>query len=150
MNRSCGGPVTQALRSSHLSCALRSCAAWSVPPTEAGYTHRVTYPETCERCSSDDLRYEYDRHEPVLMEIGTGQTVEMPAGGKQGVLQVTCAACGGVTVHSVSWFDPPADDARWTVRTVGAAKVGDHANDRVSGSSSDQQDSPRYNDRDAP
>jgi hypothetical protein len=113
---------------------------------QAGYISDVTYPEKCERCSSDDLRYQYDRHEPVMIEIGTGQRVEMPAGGKQGILQVTCGACGAVTVHSVSWFDPPSGDARWTVRTVRAADVGQHTSVPAPETANDQNDSPRYND----
>jgi len=115
----------------------------------------VTYPETCERCSSADVRYQYDRHEPVLVPIGTGQTVEMPAAGQQGVLQIRCQSCGVTTVQHVGWFDPPADDDRWTVHTVSAGAVGREDPAAAPGSSTaeslsadNQQDSPRYNDRD--
>jgi hypothetical protein len=110
----------------------------------------MMFPETCEACSSADLRYQYDRHEPVLVPIGTGQTVEMPAAGQQGVLQVSCLSCGTVTVHHVGWFDPPVGDGRWTVRTVSAGAVGTQTPTFGAGPrpDDDQQDSPRYNDRD--
>ncbi len=73
----------------------------------------------------------------------------MPAAGQQGVLEVTCASCGETSVHHVGWFDPPAGDDRWTVRTVGPAAVGDADHLTTDGSTpnSDQLDSPRYNDR---
>lgn len=112
----------------------------------------MTYPQTCEQCSSHDLRYQYDRHEPVTIAIGTGQTVEMPAAGQQGVLEVTCMSCGASTVHHVGLFDPPADDDRWTVRTVAAGAVGTTTAATQTldlQSDDDQQDSPRYNDRGA-
>lgn len=118
-------------------------------PSSAGYHTVVTYPSACKRCSSTDVRYQYDRHEPTLVEIGTGQKVEMPAAGQQGVLQVACATCGESSIHHVGWFDPPTDGDQWTVRTIPAANVGDP--DPTSGgfqTSADRQDSPRYNDRD--
>ncbi len=90
--------------------------------------------------------YQYDRHQPVTVNIGTGQTVEMPAAGQQGVLQVTCRNCGHVSVHHVGWFEPPADDHRWTVRTVGAAAVGTPTGPTPP--TTDPLDSPRYDDRD--
>jgi len=86
----------------------------------------------------------------VSIAIGTDQTVEMPAAGQEGVLQVTCRSCGADTIHHVGWFDPPADDERWTVRTVAAAAVGSQIPTAPGDARPDdaQQDSPRYNDRD--
>lgn len=106
-----------------------------------GYLAGMTYPTACESCSSTDVTYQYDRHQPVTMEIGTGQTVAMPAAGEQGVLQVTCLNCGAVAVHHVGWFDPPTDDDRWTVRTVGAAAIGTPTEPTTA--TTDQPDSPR-------
>lgn len=110
----------------------------------------MTYPEACQQCSSTDVQYQYDRHEPVLVPIGTGQTVEMPAAGQQGVLQVSCRNCGDTAVHHVGWFDPPPGDDRWTVHTVAAGAAGrpDPSAAVDAETAGDQQDSPRYNDRD--